>query len=97
MGYVTLRTWRQRSAATAARAATLKARLAAALDLGPQDALSVTEVACADPACAGLETVVLVLRAGEPSRAIRLACALDAVDDEAIWAACEGERLQRRR
>jgi hypothetical protein len=97
MGYVSLGMWRQRSAATAARAAAVKARLAAALDLGPQDALSVTEVACANPACAGPETVVLVLRAGEPSRVIRLACGLDAVDDEAIWAACEGERLRRGR
>lgn len=72
MAFVSLKAWRTRSAERSALSARLKAEFAAALDLGPGDALVVNEIACADPGCPDIETVVLVMRAGEPTRAIRV-------------------------
>ncbi|GMA79393.1 hypothetical protein GCM10025880_58100 [Methylorubrum aminovorans] len=47
------------------------------------DALSVNEIACADPGCPDVETVVLVMRAGEPTRALRFRGPLDDLDEAA--------------
>lgn len=80
MGFVSLKDWRARSAGLARAAARAKALIGPALGLTDVDALSVNEIACADPGCPDVETVVLVMRAGEPTRALRLACPLDAVD-----------------
>ena len=51
MAFATLKSWRARSAAQAARAAHLKGEIAAALDLTEADALNVNEIACPDPHC----------------------------------------------
>ncbi|KAB1075138.1 hypothetical protein [Methylobacterium planeticum] len=67
-----LKAWRARTAAQAAACARLKADLAAGLALGDGDALHVNAVACPDPGCPDTETVVLVMRAGRPTRALRL-------------------------
>ncbi|WP_232628250.1 hypothetical protein [Methylobacterium sp. Leaf118] len=72
MGLVSLTAWRARSAGLAAAATRAKALIRPALGLSEGDALSVNEIVCADPACPGIETVVLVMRAGEPTRALRL-------------------------
>lgn len=34
--------------------------------------LTISEVDCADPACPGLETFILVLRAGEATQAVKI-------------------------
>lgn len=95
MGFVTLRDWRARSAALAQAAARAKALIAPALGLTEEDALSVNEIVCHDPACPGAETVVLVMRAGEPTRALRLPCGLDAVTEaEAAALAVEEAALR---
>ena len=72
MAILGLKAWRARSAAQAAACARLKADLAAGLALGPEDAIHVNAMACPDPGCPDTETIVLVMRAGRPTRALRL-------------------------
>jgi hypothetical protein len=50
-------------------------------------ALTVNEIACLDPACPGLETVILVMEPGRKTRAGKIAKALDAVTEQDIRAA----------
>ena len=92
---LSLKEWRARSAAGAAAAAALKARLAGRLGLAPGDAVSVQEVACPDPGCPDRETIVLVMRAGERTRAIRLRATPETVDDAEIEAFVAEERRRR--
>ena len=42
-----------------------------ALGLGEADTVSVNEIDCADPACPGRETVILILREGSPARSCK--------------------------
>jgi hypothetical protein len=93
MAFVSLKAWRARSAERATVAARLKQDLIAALGLGEADALAVNEIACADPGCPDLETVVLVMRAGVPTRALRIRRTMDAVDENDIAALVAEERL----
>lgn len=79
MAFVSLKAWRARSAERSALAAALKRDVAAALGLGPEDAVTVNEIACPDPGCPDLETIVLIMRAGEPTRALRIRRTMDAV------------------
>jgi hypothetical protein len=79
MAFVSLKAWRARSAERVEIAARLKRDLMAALDLGEADALAVNEISCPDPGCPDMETVVLVMRAGEPTRALRIRCPMEAV------------------
>ena len=92
MAFVSLKAWRTRSAERSALSARLKAEFAAALGLGSEDALVVNEIACADPGCPDIETVVLVMRAGEPTRAIRLRQPMEAVSAADLLDAVAGER-----
>lgn len=93
MAFVSLKAWRARSAERAEIAAQLKQDLIAALGLGEGDALAVNEIACADPGCPDLETVVLVMRAGAPTRALRIRRTMDAVDGDDIAALVAEDRL----
>ncbi|MFD6317324.1 hypothetical protein [Methylorubrum thiocyanatum] len=83
MGFISLKDWRARSAGLAQAASRAKALLRPALALSEADALSVNEIACTDPGCPDVETVVLVMRAGEPTRALRFRGPLDALDEAA--------------
>ena len=83
MGFISLKDWRARSAGLAQAAARAKSVLRPALALTEADALSVNEIACADPGCPDKETVVLVMRAGEPTRALRFRGPLDDLDEAA--------------
>ena len=95
MGFTSLKDWRARSAGLAQAASRAKAVLRPALDLSEADALSVNEIACADPGCPDVETVVLVMRAGEPTRALRFRGPLDDLDAEAARILAEEERRLR--
>lgn len=95
MGFVSLKSFRARSAAQAEASAALKARLIAALALGPEDALAVNAIACADPGCSDLETVVLVMRVGEPTRALKIRRAIAAVDPADVADVVAEERRLR--
>ena len=46
--------------------------------------LAVNEIACLDPACPGLETVILVMEPGRKTRACKIAKALDAVTEQDV-------------
>ena len=92
MAFVSLKAWRTRSAERAGIAARLKRDLVAALELGEADALAVNEIACADPGCPDMETVVLVMRVGRPTRAHRVRKPLDAVDAQDIAAVVTEDR-----
>jgi len=52
--------------------ARIKAWTRDALGLDEGTALTVNEIACTDPACPGLETVILVMPPGAPTRAFKL-------------------------
>ena len=93
MAFVSLKAWRARSTERAEIAARLKRELAQALGLGGADALAVNEIACADPGCPDMETIVLVMRAGEPTRGLRVRKPLDAVGAEEIAALVAEDRL----
>ena len=49
--------------------------------------LAVNEIACLDPACPGLETVILVMEPGRKTRAHKIAKALEAVTEQDVRAA----------
>ncbi|MFG1395606.1 hypothetical protein [Roseixanthobacter pseudopolyaromaticivorans] len=54
------------------------------LALDEAASVSVSEIACGDPACGGAETVILVMRAGERTRAAKLLKPLASVTDEEL-------------
>ncbi|CAA2158179.1 hypothetical protein MBRA_03517 [Methylobacterium brachiatum] len=93
MAFVSLKAWRARSAERAEIAARLKRDLIGALGLSEADALAVNEIACADPGCPDMETIVLVMRAGAPTRALRIRRPMDAVDAQDIADLIEQDRL----
>ncbi|PZO04141.1 MAG: hypothetical protein DCF30_01545 [Hyphomicrobiales bacterium] len=47
-------------------------------------AIAVNEIICADPACPGTETVILVMNPGEKTRAFKLQMAMAEVTLEAL-------------
>ena len=47
-------------------------------------AIAVNEIICADPACPGNETVILVMKPGEKTRAYKLQMAMAEVTAEAL-------------
>ncbi|MCC2650123.1 MAG: hypothetical protein K0R61_1835 [Microvirga sp.] len=61
-----------------------------ALQLSPETAFAVNEIACNDPGCPGLETVVLVMEPGRKTRALKVPKPLDEVMEQDILAALEG-------
>ncbi|AWN50041.1 hypothetical protein DK419_13855 [Methylobacterium terrae] len=65
----------------------LAARARRVLALGEADVLSVNEIACADPGCPDAGTVILLMPAGRPTRALRIAKPIAAVTDADIAAA----------
>jgi hypothetical protein len=42
------------------------------LALGEDDVVSVSEIACGEPGCGGLETVILIMRKGEKTRGAKV-------------------------
>ncbi len=96
MGFVSLKALRQRSAAQAEMRAALKVQLLEALGLGAGDAVTVNEIACADPGCPDMETIVLLMRSGEPTRAFRVRKAIDAIQADAVLALIAEMRCEPR-
>ncbi|WP_371345797.1 hypothetical protein [Ancylobacter sp. IITR112] len=50
----------------------LAARARQLLGVGEETTISISEIACGDPACGGAETVVLVMRPGRRTEAAKL-------------------------
>ncbi len=62
----------------------LKGQVRALLGFDETVAVAVNEILCADPACPGSETVILVMKPGEKTRAFKLQMAMDEVTPEAL-------------
>jgi hypothetical protein len=60
-----------------------------ALEADPDTAFAVNEIACADPACPGIETVILVMEPGVRTRACKVAKPLNEVTEQDIHDALE--------
>jgi len=63
-------------AAAAEAAARIKAEVRDLLGLPEAAAIAVNEILCADPACPGTETVILVMAPGKKTQAIKLQMAM---------------------
>ncbi len=59
------------------------------LELDDEATVSVTEIACGDPACGGAETVILVMRAGQRTQAAKLMKPPSTVTDAELLSALE--------
>ena len=95
MAFVSLKAWRARSSEKAALSGRLKADLGAALALGEDESVHLNEIACPDPDCPDMETVVLVMRAAEPTRAFRIRKTMDLIGPDDLALLAEDERLRR--
>lgn len=95
MAFVSLKAWRARSSEKAALAAGLKVDLRTALALGEADSVHLNEIACPDPGCPDLETVILVMRDTEPTRAFRIRRTLDAILPTDLSLIAQDERRRR--
>ena len=62
----------------------LKVEVRKLLGLPETAAIAVNEIICADPACPGNETVILVMKPGEKTRAYKLQMAMAQVTSEAL-------------
>lgn len=51
----------------------IKAWATLALDLPPDTALTVSEIACPDPGCPDMETVILIMRPRDKTRGYKIA------------------------
>lgn len=67
--------------------AALKDKLRTRLNLPEDAALTVNEIVCADPACPGTETVILVMVPKRKTLAYKVAAPLTDITDEALDAA----------
>lgn len=57
------------------------------LDLDEEATVSISEIACGDPACGGAETVVLVMRPGRRTEAAKVKCPMARVTEDDLRAA----------
>ncbi|KRE24682.1 hypothetical protein ASE66_05525 [Bosea sp. Root483D1] len=74
----------KRDAAAADAAAQVKRQVRELLDLPDNAVIAVNEILCADPACPGTETVILVMKPGEKTRAFKVQMALAELTPEAL-------------
>ena len=58
----------------------------AALRASPETAFAVNEIACNDPGCPGIETVILVMEPGQKTQALKVPKPLDEVMEQDILA-----------
>ena len=61
----------------------------AALGATPDTAFAVNEIACNDPGCPGIETVILVMEPGRKTRALKVSKPLDEVLEQDILKALD--------
>lgn len=80
----------KREAAGADAAAQVKRQVRDLLALPENAVIAVNEILCADPACPGTETVILVMKPGEKTRAFKVQMGLAEVTPEALAQALSG-------
>jgi hypothetical protein len=71
-------------AAAADDAARIKADVRDLMGLSEDAAIAVNEILCADPACPGTETVILVMNPGEKTKAFKAQMAMADLTREAL-------------
>jgi len=64
--------------------ARVKALVVGARPFPPDTAFTVNEIACTDPACPGIETVILIMEPGAKTRACKISKPLDEVMEQDI-------------
>ena len=74
----------KREAAGADAAAQVKRQVRDLLGLPESAVIAVNEILCADPACPGTETVILVMKPGEKTRAFKIQMGLAELSPEAL-------------
>jgi hypothetical protein len=74
----------KREAVGADAAAQVKRQVRELLGLPENAVVAVNEILCADPACPGTETVILVMKPGEKTRAFKIQMGLAEVTAEAL-------------
>lgn len=74
----------KREAAGADAAAQVKRQVRELLGLPDNAVIAVNEILCADPVCPGTETVILVMKPGEKTRAFKVQMGLAEVTPEAL-------------
>jgi hypothetical protein len=74
----------KREAAGLDAAAQVKRQVRELLGLPENAVIAVNEILCADPACPGTETVILVMKPGEKTRAFKVQMALAELTPEAL-------------
>lgn len=74
----------KREAAGADAAAQVKRQVRELLGLPENAVIAVNEILCADPACPGTETVILVMKPGEKTRAFKVQMGLAELAPEAL-------------
>lgn len=74
----------KREAGAPDAAAQVKRQVRALLGLPENAVIAVNEILCADPACPGTETVILVMKPGEKTRAFKVQTGLAEVTTEAL-------------
>jgi hypothetical protein len=73
---------RRRDTASGDASRKIAAEVRDVLALGTDDAVTVSQIDCGDPACpGGAETIILVMRKGQPTRAAKIRKALRFVAD----------------
>jgi hypothetical protein len=65
----------------------VKAWITAALDAHPGTTIAVNEIACADPSCPGIETVILIMEPGRKTRACKVQKPIEDVTEADVRAA----------
>jgi hypothetical protein len=70
-------------------AQTVKDWARAVLDAPAETAFAVNEIACTDPSCPGVETIILVMEPGRKTRAHKIQKALDEVTQQDVRDALE--------
>ena len=80
--------FRRRDDASSATSKAVAALARETLCLGEDDAVTVSEISCGDPQCAGgAETIILVMRVGEKTRAAKISKAMALVQPADVAAA----------
>jgi hypothetical protein len=74
----------KREAGAPDAAAQVKRQVRALLGLPENAVIAVNEILCADPACPGTETVILVMKPGEKTRAFKVQTGLAELTSEAL-------------
>lgn len=74
----------KRESAGADAAAQVKRQVRELLGLPENTVIAVNEILCADPACPGTETVILVMKPGEKTRAFKVQMGLAELTPEAL-------------